>query len=245
GDKVATRWTAVSGPHKGEFMGIPPTGQQATVTGITISRLADGRIVEEWLNWDTLGLLQQLGAVPTPEQARPEHCHAAGILAGMHRVIDLDGSENKAERSTVMSIEENKALVRRSVDEGWNKPYFAGVDDCYAVDFVHHDPYHAELKGFPAYKTLYGEVVAGLPDAHLMIEDLIAEGDRVVKRYTIRGTHRGELLGVPPTGRQVSLTAITVYRIANGKIAEGWAAYDLLGLLQQLGAIPALSQAGR
>lgn len=166
-------------------------------------------------------------------------------MAGFSRDRSISAGMRKEQWVVHMSIEQNKALVRRSVDEGWNQPDFGNVDDCYAADFVHHDPYRANLEGFPAYKALYGEVVAGMPDAHLTIEDLIAEGDRVVKRYTIRGTHRGALLGVPPSGRQVSFSAISVYRIAGGKIAEGWLAFNLLGLLQQLGAVPAASQAGR
>ena len=84
---------------------------------------------------------------------------------------------------------------------------------------------------------------SAFPDIQFTIEDLIAEGDKIVTRYTARGTHRGDLQGIPPTGRQVTVTGIIISRFANGKFVEGWLDFDALGMLQQLGVIPAPGQA--
>jgi steroid delta-isomerase-like uncharacterized protein len=82
---------------------------------------------------------------------------------------------------------------------------------------------------------------AAFPDTRMTIEDEIAEGDKVVIRWTIRGTHKGEYMGIAPTGKEVTVTGISVYRIERGKIVEDWSNNDMLGMLQQLGAIPSLS----
>lgn len=85
--------------------------------------------------------------------------------------------------------------------------------------------------------------ITAFPDARFTVEDLIAERDRVASRYTFRGTHQGDLMGIPPTGKQVTVTGIIVNRIVNGKSEEGWLNFDALGMLQQLGVAPASGQA--
>jgi steroid delta-isomerase-like uncharacterized protein len=141
-----------------------------------------------------------------------------------------------------MSAEENKAVVRRSVEEGWNTGDVANADQFYAPDYVHHDPTQPQARDLQGLKEWALGMAAAFPDVQTAIEDLIAEGDRVVKRYTIRGTHRGELLGIPPSGKQIAVPGVTIYRLEGGKIVEGWWHSDALGLLQQLGAIPAPEQ---
>ena len=86
--------------------------------------------------------------------------------------------------------------------------------------------------------------LTAFPDLHFTIEELIAEGDKVAGRYTARGTHKGELMGIPPTNNAISLTVSEIYRIADGKITEHWVILDALGMMQQLGVIPAPGQAG-
>jgi predicted ester cyclase len=124
-----------------------------------------------------------------------------------------------------MSPEENKAFIRRyfEVLSGKDKP--AAVVNRYVSD--------EELKHHIA---LYE---AAFPSYQLIAEDMIAEGDKVVVRSTFRGTHKGDLMGIPPTGKQVTMPLILIYRIADDKIVEHWMQADALGLLQQLGAIPA------
>jgi steroid delta-isomerase-like uncharacterized protein len=144
-----------------------------------------------------------------------------------------------------MSTEENKALVRRLIEES-NKGQEAGMaalEELYAPDYVYH------LGGFgdmdlAAWKQLALAWYTALPDSHTTLEDLIAEGDKVVARCTMRATHRGEFMGIPPTGKQVSVPGIEIHRIEDGKFVVTWDSYDMLGLLQQLGAIPQMAQGG-
>jgi predicted ester cyclase len=109
-----------------------------------------------------------------------------------------------------------------------------------------HDPFAPPgLVGPQGVKDyLYEPWFAAFPDAQFTLEDLIAEGDKVTFRATLRGTHRGEFMGIAPTGKHVTMTAIGIGRIEEGKIAEGWQSTDVLGLLQQLGAIPQMAQGG-
>jgi steroid delta-isomerase-like uncharacterized protein len=141
-----------------------------------------------------------------------------------------------------MSTQENKAIIRRWVD-AWNtKNVIAAIDDFITADFVRHDPSVPELRGRAAEHELMTMFLSALPDLHFTIEDLIAEGDRVVTRYTARATQQGALLGIPPTNRQFVLSIVEIYRLVDGKIAEQWVVQDSLGLFQQLGVIPALDQ---
>jgi steroid delta-isomerase-like uncharacterized protein len=143
-----------------------------------------------------------------------------------------------------MSTEENKAFVRRFYDE-FNKQNWAGVEEDCAPDYVMHDPLppgiSPDLAGFKQLCTAWW---TAFPDGHFVVEDLIAEGDKVVARVTFRGTHQGEFTGMPATGKQVSWTGIGIDRIEADKFVEAWASADILGLMQQLGAIPQMAQAG-
>jgi steroid delta-isomerase-like uncharacterized protein len=107
-----------------------------------------------------------------------------------------------------------------------------------APDIVLHDA-STTSQGLEAYRQFISMYVTAFPDLHFMVEDLIAEGDRVVARYTGQGTHQGDLMGIPPTGKQITVTNILITRIANGKIVEQWLNFDALGMLQQLGVVPA------
>jgi steroid delta-isomerase-like uncharacterized protein len=142
-----------------------------------------------------------------------------------------------------MSIEENKAVVRRFYEE-WNKQNLSVVEELVAPHWVCHG-----TGAFPDYDRAGGKhfltaLWTAFPDARIAVEDLIAEGDKVVSRLTIRGTHRGEYMGIPPTGKQASLTGIEIDRIEDGKFVESWPSRDDLGFLQQLGAIPQMAQSG-
>jgi steroid delta-isomerase-like uncharacterized protein len=138
-----------------------------------------------------------------------------------------------------MSTEDNKALVRRFYEEGWNQGNLAVFDELLAPNHVLHDPgFPQPIHGLEGFKQYYGGYATAFPGNQITVEAYIAEGDTVVSRWTGRGTHKGDLLGIPPTGKQVTVTGITINRIANGKIAEDWSNYDMLGMLQQLGVVP-------
>lgn len=139
-----------------------------------------------------------------------------------------------------MSAEQNKSILARWIDEGWNGHNVAVADDVYAEDFTQTDPSTPmPVSGIPAIKAYVSSYLDALPDIHFTTHDLVAEGDRVVWRFTSTGTHEGTLLGIPPTGRHVVVTGTATFRFANNKIAEAWVNIDALGLLQQLGVIPA------
>ena len=142
-----------------------------------------------------------------------------------------------------MSTEDNKALVRYWIEEAINKGNLAVVDALCPPGYVGHNPHHP-LKDQPAGPEEVKEHVvkwlrAVFPDLHQDIEEMIAEGDRVVVRSTFRGTHQGPFAGIAPTGKPLAMTAIEIFRIQDGKIPEHWINADYLGAMQQLGAMPA------
>jgi steroid delta-isomerase-like uncharacterized protein len=139
-----------------------------------------------------------------------------------------------------MSASENKRISRRIAEEGFSRGNEDVFDELVAENFVNHDPsVPPDLpSGREGIKALARFYRSAFPDAQLTVEDQIAEGDRVVTRYTARGTHQGDFAGVPPTGRQVTVTGITIDRIENGKLVESWNELNQLGMLQQLGVVP-------
>ena len=137
-----------------------------------------------------------------------------------------------------MSTEDNKALTRRAY-EALNQRNWAAFAELVTPDFVLHNA-SLTIQGLEAYKQFLSMYYAAFPDASVTIEDLIAEGDTVVVRQTFRGTHAGDLMGIAPTGKQISGTGVQITRIANGKAVEPWFNGDDLGLLQQLGVVPSM-----
>ena len=142
----------------------------------------------------------------------------------------------------MLSAEEMKALSRRFVEEGWNQGNLAVFDEGNAPQYVDHGAAPGQGPGAEGYKQAVQMTRAGFPDLHITIEDMIAEGDRVVTRWTARGTHQGEYMGIPPTGKSVEIGGVNIGRVENGKFVENWAYSDQLVLMQQLGVIPTPGQ---
>ncbi len=137
--------------------------------------------------------------------------------------------------------EENKALVRRWFEELFNSENLDVADEITAPDHVNHDPTLPDLPPGPdGDKQVVNLYHGAFPDANITIEDQVAEGDEVVTRWTGRGTHQGELLGVPPSGNRVEVTGMTLNRVSGGKIVETWTNYDALGMMRQIGAMSSL-----
>jgi steroid delta-isomerase-like uncharacterized protein len=132
--------------------------------------------------------------------------------------------------------EENKAISRRFLDELWNRSNFGLVDQLLASDYDGHSS--TVIRGPEGAMEFVPRLRNAFPDFQFSILDQIAEGDKVATRWTIRGTHKGEFQGMPPSGKQIEMTGITIFRIANGKLIEGWTNEDVLGMSQQLGAVP-------
>lgn len=134
-----------------------------------------------------------------------------------------------------MSVEENKAIVRRFVDNV-NQANFDGLDELVVSDYVDHNAFPGQEPGREGLKKAYAMFLAAFPDVYFILEDVIAEGDKVVGRGVISGTHKGEFFGVPPTGKQVKWTGTRTFTLKGGKLTEGWIDLDMLGLMQQIGA---------
>jgi steroid delta-isomerase-like uncharacterized protein len=132
-----------------------------------------------------------------------------------------------------MSAEENKAIARHADEELFNRGNLEVADELFAPNFVYHDPASGEDWHGPESVKQYATMLrAAFPDLHYLVEDQVAEGDKVVTRYTASGTHWGELMGIAPTGNRVVITGISIARIENGKIEEIWENYDTLGMMQ-------------
>jgi steroid delta-isomerase-like uncharacterized protein len=141
-------------------------------------------------------------------------------------------------------FEENKILVRLLLEDDISKGDVAVAERIIAPDFYDHTNPPGMQHGLEGHKAIVALFRAAFPDQWWQIEDLIAEGDRVVARTTMRGTHLGDFFGIPPTGRQVTVSGMHILRIAGGRIAEHWGTNDDLGLMRQLGAIPEPSLVG-
>ena len=137
-----------------------------------------------------------------------------------------------------MDTESAKALVRQVVDD-WNRGDLDALDEHLDPAYVNRDPNNLEVTDLPSYKRWAAAARAAFPDLRVTIEDLIAEGDKVVARVTIRATHTGEFMGIPPTGKHIETDVIDILRFADGKVIEHWAQPDRLGMYQQLGLLPA------
>jgi steroid delta-isomerase-like uncharacterized protein len=228
GDLVAIRQLWL-GTHLGDFYGAAPTGQRVACAGIAIDRTAGGQIVGGWGELDMLGLMQQVGAIPAAGP-RPD--------AGLEDPTPGDTADDQPPEV----LAQNKTVVRRFLDEVVN----AGGDrsvaaDVLTPDFVWRGAGVGLVRGQEAFLGLLGSFAGTFPDLRVTVEDLIAQGDKVVARYHWTGTHRGDFQGIPATGTAVTVTGSGIYRLAGGRIAEEWWMEDLLGLMRQLGAIPPTS----
>lgn len=155
-----------------------------------------------------------------------------GAASGAHESI--------TKGAAAMIAEDNKVLTRRFYDEVFNQKNLAAIDEFLAPDQVDHTLPPNLPANTTGTKQAIGWFLRAFPDLHITIDDLIADGDKVAVRFTSRGTQRGRFWGLPPTGRSVTISSYLIARIAHGKIVEQWGLDDQLGMLGQLGVIPAL-----
>jgi steroid delta-isomerase-like uncharacterized protein len=133
-----------------------------------------------------------------------------------------------------MSTEENKSLVRRYYEEMWNRWDLSLADDLLAEGLTFRGSLGVAVRGRDGFGDYVRTVHRAFPDFHNRIEELVAEGDKVVARLTYTGTHHGELFGIRPTGKRVTYAGVAVFRIEAGRITEGWVLGDVHGLMRQL-----------
>jgi predicted ester cyclase len=218
GDMVACRLT-VSGtygeippiPVEGAMlMRTPPNGKPYTVQHVHVFRLTEGKVAEHRAVRDDLGLLLQLRvlAVPAPTRA-------------------MSGEGDAA-------VDKNKDVASRFVEIIFNQKRIEALEEFMLPNVVLHHSSRTLTPCLESIKQHHRELFAGLPDLHYEIEDLMAEGDKVVLRLTISGTHQGQYWGFAPTGKRVTMTAIHVLRLVDGKLAETWGESDALGMREQL-----------
>lgn len=139
-----------------------------------------------------------------------------------------------------MPVSENKTIVCRFLEESWNNADLAVIDEVLSEDYLGHDPSvpGGEIRGREALKDVMRQVHAGMPGVKITIDDVLGDGDRTAVRFTVRWTHRGDLFGIPASDRAVRVESLLISRHASAQIAEAWLVRDMLGLLQQIGAIP-------
>jgi len=197
-------------------MGIPATGAQITLTGVLEVHIVDSKIAEVWSIADMAGLMEQLGVMP------PTH-------------EDYTWGAPSEVTGAPSDPQSNTALVLYVVEKFWNQKNVNVLDETHSLDSIAHNPI---IPGQPLPFDFYKQVclmhIAAFPDMKVTTDDIIAEWDKVVIRWTVTGTHQGELMGIPASGRQVTWSGFTIYRFADGKIVESWWAYDALGMMQQI-----------
>jgi steroid delta-isomerase-like uncharacterized protein len=226
GDKLAVRWTWRV-IHEGEYMGISPTGNQLTMTGITFHRFSEGKVAENWHQYDALGFLQQLGVVPP-----------------MGREDFTWGQPAEAGTGVSCDLEVNKAVYRREA-ELWNQKNLDIADEIFATGFVNHDPSWPGVTDLESFKEWAAGWLSAAPDLEIVIEDIVAERELVAARWTCSWTDVAGMAGSQPTGKEIVVTGMDICRVAQGKITERWWAKDVLGAMQQLGVIPPLGEGGK
>ena len=216
GDLVFGRGV-ITGTHKGDFMGVPATGKQIRWTGTRLFRLKDLQVMEGWINVVMMGMMQQMGVIPAPPAPDPSTFPPAKHVTG-----------------APSTREANRALMRRFIEEVWNKGNIDVADELFHPD--HTSPSAPSLPAGPeGTKMIATAFRNAFPDYHMTIEQMAAEDDRVAARFLQSGTHKGELWGIPPTGKFAKFSEIGILRIADGKIVESWYDVDMLGMMGQLG----------
>ncbi len=137
-----------------------------------------------------------------------------------------------------MAGHDNKALVRRYYDEVFNQRNVDLVDELAVEDYVEHDPFPGQGNGRGDLKARVQAILSAFNPVRFAQEDLVSEGDRVVVRWTQTGTHSGNFMGMPPTGKQFTIAGIDIHDVKAGRMAEHWHVVDMYALLIQLGALP-------
>ena len=226
GDKIATRYTG-SGTHTGTFLGIAPTGKHVTVNAMGFHRIVDGKRVEDWLIFDGLSLLEQLGVISLPGQA----------------VLTQRGDQTKGDPH--LSAQDNATLIQTLMDAFNTKDVdrYAAIstDDCEVLDV----PSGMTFKGPDGFRQFVQNWMTAFPDGQVQATSLFTTEDQGHVEYMARGTNTGPFPyasgPIPPTGRRVEFRVCAGLQFREGKVASIHYYYDLLSVLQQLGLVPTAS----
>jgi steroid delta-isomerase-like uncharacterized protein len=220
GEMVATLVTG-SGTNDGPFFGMPATGKRAEWLSTGFFRVADGKIVEHWGVPDLLTLMTQLGVVPAPPVEKTD-------------VAPPPPTPGSASADP----EQSKAIMRHDLEDVFSSHDLAALDASFAEDYVYH-AMGRDIRGVDGYRQAMAPLFSAFPDIRTTIVQMVAEGDRVAVLWQASGTHQGSFFGVEPTGKPIQIYGITIERIYDGLRREGWSCPDMMGLMQQIGAVPA------
>lgn len=219
----------IDGQFTNDYIGMEATGDSVGWAEIDILRIEAGQIVELWMGYDTMLLAQQLGMVPSEDAAAGEQADLAVDVA--------------SEATSSSDPEANKALIRSFKLDLINEQTFDLVPDLVTPDFVFHD--HGDTRdvsyrGYDGVGEWLGPLLALVPDTHFMPEELllVSGEDLVFVHWLAHGTNSGNVPGITATGDEMAVSGNSIYRVADGKVAETWFVMDVLGFMQQLGVIP-------
>jgi steroid delta-isomerase-like uncharacterized protein len=225
GDLVAGRWVG-RGTHDGKFRGIEPTGAVVEWTGLSIYRIECGRIAEIWNQQDYVSLLRQMGVTIGPEQSASAATPAAPTATA--------GAASPTTDCATTTPAENKEIIQRWYEEVWNQGNYDLIYDLVAES--HFSDRSLEMTAGPeAREAQIRRWRSVFPDWTSTLEDILADENMVVTRWTATGTHQGELYGVPATGETRELRGISFFEIECGKIATEWTQADALSFFDQFG----------
>jgi predicted ester cyclase len=210
GDRAVGRFTATGL--------MPPDGVPYVNTWIIVYRFEDGRIAEEWWQFDLLGVQQQLGLIPSTRTS-----YAWGEPS------EVAGDPGDPPH--------NQSLARRA-EQIWNTGNMTLADLVFSADAIGHGPLLPDAGTREDFEEQVVMMRAAFPDLRVTVEEVVAAGDRVAVRRTVTGTQEGTFMGIPATGRSIAFTGNEIYRVADREIVESWWAYDALGLMLQLTASP-------
>jgi steroid delta-isomerase-like uncharacterized protein len=217
----------ISGVQTGPMFGFDPKNRRMRVWGINIFALKDGLISERWGQFDVLSMMQQLGVAPGPPvpEAPAEDPYPYG-------------DPGRPGKDAPTDIEANKNVYRRMVEEVVNKGNFDVVEELFHDEYVDHVAPPGTPPGFEGVKAIFKMFRTGFPDVKFTIDEMIGEGDYVATLVHGEGTHTGQFVEFPPSGKHAIWRSVGFFRIEDGKIIEHWGIPDLLGLLIQIGVIP-------
>jgi steroid delta-isomerase-like uncharacterized protein len=218
GNLVAVRWTW-EGTHSGDYMGMAPTDKEVTLTGMSILKIADGKIVQEWGQMDQMGMMLQLGVIPA-----------------IGRENYSWGESMKAEARASSDPEKTRALYLREL-ELWNKRELTIADEVFSENFQNYDPAWPMVVDLESYKQWVSDMFATAPGMQITVDILIVEGNKAAGFWTAEWTDTVGMMGNKPTGKKITVPGMDIIRCKGGKIIERWWAKDFLGAAQQLGMV--------
>jgi steroid delta-isomerase-like uncharacterized protein len=223
-DRVVVQY-ALTGTFTNEFNGVPPTGEPVTVFGADLWQIADGKIVEAYFVYDTLSMMQQMGAVPTDGE----------VIVGEPWAVTAG--------TTTQTPDEVGAVVYAVADSVRDQGFYDIIDTLFAEDCVLHDLSRPEVVSFSGREGVnqwISSMYGALPDGYHPMENarLVAEGDIAAIYMTAEGTFTGEFMGIPGNGNPISFSMLNLWRVKDGQIVEGWLNFETLGFISQLTAAP-------